>query len=751
MIMKNNDINFGKMIAKRLFILNILLVWISSIMAGQRIEKDNPVEMSTLPTSAEVVGTVGGNIFYTATRGNYAFIAQGYRLVVLDLQAPAGDNVVTTLNLNASVRTGLLSGDRLYLSPATWDVRDTFIIIDIADPMNPRILSQTNIPGVDSYISKISVSNGFACLGAGQSLNYLDKFIVLDITDPGSPVVVANQDIAMIDWVSIGIHAYLIQGDVTTGVNNKLTIIDVSGSAGFQEVGSLDLIWAYRIEGKGSSVYVAHANSTQGLKIIDVTNPQQPQVTGQFTSGNAYTDVVLDDQVVFLMALNKVIIVDISDANNPQYTSEYDFGMSYFMDHATGDALAVRKSQQFVLLDVTDPANPVLREPYNSPSVIRDIAIGGERLYCVTDNKLWAYDLSDPANPHLTEQVDVVNGNKVFFNDNTVYVADKNQSVTVFDVSGGGTPVQLAPYQAGAMVLRMGFREDHAYVLTTVSNDPNQDQAMLEILNVGDPSNPTQVGNLQLAGDGIDLFVPETGNLVYAAFRKIEVNQGFQVIDVTLPASPAVVHQTEVQHIPQTVTVVGNSLFLGINHTTDFYGIAQVYDVTDPVNPVYKHDYDVSTESRLSDFIYLDDFLVMSVLSGEIITYDYNFFGQVFTRGPMVNVPWPQTMEGYIPSVMEKAFSSQSEQQSQYIYAISGWGHEPFIEGNYGVTITETIKAPATPKLILNIATGNDQFYCPYELGEDVLIAQGALEAKGAAWEVSSMTFTGEGNGRSDG
>ena len=62
--MKSNGIISGKANAKNLFILNIVLVWISSsIIASPRIKKDNPVKMFTPPISAEVVGTVGGNIF----------------------------------------------------------------------------------------------------------------------------------------------------------------------------------------------------------------------------------------------------------------------------------------------------------------------------------------------------------------------------------------------------------------------------------------------------------------------------------------------------------------------------------------------------------------------------------------------------------------------------------------------------------------------------------------------------------------
>lgn len=732
-----------------IFLIVVFLLLIGQTMYSAPTKNSGFVqenELAASPDSASIVGSLGGEINHSVISGQYGFIAQGYQLVVLDLQGTAGDNVAAALDLGVSARTMTLSGNLLYHSAHTWSAHDELTIIDISDPLNPAIISRTTLPGIDNYIDKIIVVGGYAYLADGRGLNYIDEIIVVDISDSASPAVVAEHTLPAIDFTFSTMHGYLLEGSVSAPADNKLTVYDISDKASFQEEGSLDLPYAYRIAGGNSTVYVAHNRSSEGLKTVNVDNPQQPVVAGQFTSGDVFYGIGSVNSTVYVSSFTELHIVDASDRSNPAGRSETNLATGFSISHATTNALALHSQSTFFYADVSDPSNPVITEPYVAPGVIGGIDIGGDRLYCVDINKLWVYDLTDPADPQLAGTVDVSWGNKVFVDDGTAYVTDQGPSITVYDVSGGGTPVSIGTYTASSWVVNMGFRGNHAYVLTSVFQNAMQDQAMLEILDVSNPSSPSQAGSLLLEGDGIDLFVPEEGDLVYVAYQRDDATKGFQVIDVSTPSAPVSKSQTNVEHDPYTILVVDSTLFLGKNHDINFNSFIDVYDVSDPANPQFVHDYTLSTESRLTDMIYLDDFFVVSLASRGIYTYDYDSDTQTFIQVLMIDVPMPQMTVGYIPEALAKAASTLQEEK-KYIYGLGGIGDIPKTDGNYGVKIIE-MELCHEAILVLDVKSEMDLMICPPETHQRIDIGKFFLTAEQKIWQVNNVSFNTEGNGR---
>ncbi|MCK5145917.1 right-handed parallel beta-helix repeat-containing protein [bacterium] len=730
----------------RLFIKQGLFITLTFIFMLQSVGLANPSTdnfATTVPDSARLIGTFGGMIGSSTVKGEHAFLAQADRLIVFDLQS---NTSVASLKLPSSVQTQCLSDDYLYLSFAAADYRGRLMIVDVSNPISPTIVSHTEILAVPDYIHQIQISNGKAYLATGPDFRTRTRFTTVDVSTPTVPVKMGSYDISVLDFFITGNYAYVIEGSISGPDTNRVAILDLSDNNDILINQRIDMPYARGMDCKGNYAYIAFSSSADGMKIYDVSDPTDPQLESTFVhEGRTFVDVIVDtDRAYIQRTYTRIIVVDISDKANPGFLGEHRFQSTFMPLGVLGESLYGQYSGQFMLADFSDVQNPILTLPYNSPIVPRGMAVGGNQLFTITENLLYTYDLNDPATPVLNDTLAQIWGNKVFAKNNILGVANWSKDLTLYDISGA-TPVELGVYEAGATVIKMGFRGDYAYILTFLISGGSPQQCWFEVVNITNPSAPVRSGNLMIDGQGKDMFIPTTGNLAYITLENEAAGGRLLIIDTSSPDAPAVLSTMEVEQNPISIVVRDTTLFVGKNHTDNNYGILDVYSVSDSTAPRFLQEFIPSQESNLSDLIWLDNYLLIGLADLGVYTYGYDFETREFSEGPSVQVSLPLILGGYMPQNLGK----RQDEAKQYTYVMRGsashYGPEDY--GKYGISIIELWPQPTytQPTLSIGLASGMNIPTCPPEPGEELKIANGSITALKENWTVNTVIFTAEG------
>jgi WD40 repeat protein len=203
-----------------------------------------------------------------------------------------------------------------------------------------------------------------------------------------------------------------------------------------------------------------------GLRIVDVTDPAAPVEVGaiEFEPATAVTGIALGWQIAYLSTTAGLRVVDVSDPTHPVQIAALP-AVSWDVALAGGD---------FRLYLVEGQCSP----------------LDG----CVLGS-LQAIDVSDPANPRLVEQVGLSYSQAVTLDDDVytsageynLYVATRD-GLLVFRSSDLSRPAGQWPPDSSILIRDMAAIGDYLYL---AARDDG-----LKILNVAEPTVPTEVGEI---------------------------------------------------------------------------------------------------------------------------------------------------------------------------------------------------------------------------------------------------------------
>jgi hypothetical protein len=172
------------------------------------------------------------------------------------------------------------------------NVGNAFDVIDISSRPSPRIVAtidNSSLPapwsGSDALLHACSVA--VSGNDAFVTAPYSNRLTVIDISNPVSPRIVASlQDPSQLDFdvdVAVG-NGYAYVADQASGLG-RLAVVDVRDPTNPQVVGSVTdttlLDGAYRVRVRGNFAYVA-AVYASALAVVDVSDPNRPTLAGGY-------------------------------------------------------------------------------------------------------------------------------------------------------------------------------------------------------------------------------------------------------------------------------------------------------------------------------------------------------------------------------------------------------------------------------------------------------------------------------------
>ena len=200
--------------------------------------------------------------------GYYAYVADCYSgLRIIDISTPTAPNEIGHYDTPGYTEGVCVVGDYAYLADES-----AFRIIDISDRHAPVELGSFGASGMVS----VAMDGDHAYV---STMDELGTVRVIDVSDPESPTQIGVIEIGA-DAIDIDVHdGYLFVVDWGGTYFNGGIHILTTGDATPYEVGSYTPMAfnAQAVVANGGCAYVA---STNGLRVIDIENPLNPQEIG---------------------------------------------------------------------------------------------------------------------------------------------------------------------------------------------------------------------------------------------------------------------------------------------------------------------------------------------------------------------------------------------------------------------------------------------------------------------------------------
>ncbi len=503
-----------------MLVLSLLLT--ATVLAQRLGERPRPLQL---------LSQVGGKTMVVAAQGSHAFVGEGSRLVVLDMQNPAApvmvgaspwlDNVISAIGL---------FGQRAYVTTERY-----FYALDITNPATPTVLGSFQMGG--DHIDEVLVVEGYAYV-----LRWQDSYAVIDVRDPG-----ALREIGRFYPPGGGIWAGATVDRYVYAVSaNGLSVFDAGDRSA--PVWLFDLPLSARgrsLAVVGNHAYIAAGDG--GLIVIDISNPLAPVQVGANTS------------------LGKTHLVTAAGS------------YAYVVTGPDGG------ERRLKVVDVNNPATPLLKGELGIDPSTRGLATtAGHVLAAGAGQGLSVITVAVPTAPALVHRRSpmVADAQGVFAVDNRAFVADGFRGLAILDVANPTGPQRLGGVDTPGLARQVVVAGGLAYVA--------DDQAGLRVASVSNPTTPALLGGLDTPGAAIDVEVK--GGYAYVA----DGSGGLRVIDVSSPTALVEVGAW-VQDLPwRTVdgvtlgTLTNGRLYAALVHRGDEYdggGRIDIVDVTTPSAP----------------------------------------------------------------------------------------------------------------------------------------------------------------------
>jgi hypothetical protein len=218
----------------------------------------------------------------------------------------------------------------------------------------------------------------------------------------------------------------------------------------------------------GAYAYVADLES--GLQVIEITNPESPQIVGGVETNYAWGVAVSGTHAYIADGYVGIKVIDIADPASPRIVSSLDTGFAVSVA-VSGFFACVACYDWLRVVDITDPEHPRIVGTVETPGQEKHVAVSGTRAYVADDSwGLHVIDITDPTHPAIVGTVNTPGrANAVAVSGSYAYVADENSGLQVIDITDPENPsivgsVVTPRYARGAVV--MG---SHAYITDSIA------------------------------------------------------------------------------------------------------------------------------------------------------------------------------------------------------------------------------------------------------------------------------------------
>ena len=435
---------------------------------------------------------------------------------------------------------------------------------DVSDSRNPTRIGEVDSPGATWYVA----ADGDLVVAAGQT-----RLNVIDVSDPSAPSLVGYLDLP---FEATGIlvrdsFAYLTAGADGLFVYDLSDPANPTNTSGMEFSGSA-LGAVFNI----NTLFVALGPS---VAAVDITNPASPVLEYELPVNYAKNLAICGGDLCVL-APGRLQVFDLPNDSGPTLLGETTIAVDAISGAADGIFLVVAAGEVGLqVVDLEDPSAPQLLGTIDTPGDAGSVVVS-EGVALVSDydevspsiSSLLVVDLQDGhAAPILGRLTTGYSFTGIDADDSYVY-AGNGGGFKVYDASIPGEPRLLGSADLYYGASDVDISGGYAFVANRYGG--------LKIFSIDDPSNLTQVGELEFSYTG---YVRVFEGIAYCSNE-----DGIYLVDVSDPHGPTILSDLGIDGyvfaVEEGVAYVSSS---GIN----------TFDVSDPSNPVLLGESDISEGS----------------------------------------------------------------------------------------------------------------------------------------------------------
>jgi len=273
------------------------------------------------------------------------------------------------------------------------------------------------------------------------------------------------------------------------------------------------------------------ADGDAGLQIIDISDPQNPAITGSIDTPGEAKDVVVVGQTAYVADYDSGLqVIDVGNPKNPailgaMHTPSYAEVVTVVNQTAyvaDGDA-------GLQIIDVSSPQHLKIISSLDLPGYSRNLVVEDEIAYVTNGERLFIIDMSDLNNPTIMSETDIdISEDSVVVFGQVAYVYAGGR-IRVIDTSNLYDPKILAAYTYG------GYPET---VVDQILYAVRQDTGV-HASSVSNPKKPVYIGAVNTPGSAEGVAV--VGQMAYVA----DGMGGLSIVPVPKEITPVILNSSQ--------------------------------------------------------------------------------------------------------------------------------------------------------------------------------------------------------------
>ncbi len=440
-------------------------------------------------------------------------------------------------------------------------------IFEISNIETPELLSE--IDSVKSFeLSDNYIYTLFNTTDGVDSISYLK---IYDITNTSNPIKL--NEIELIGSTNI-YRPYLFIEDNYLYIigRNDMHILNIEDPIYPEILCYFESDGIYNENGPSCIKYNNYLYCNGGL-ILDVSEPENPQIAGNYKPEQVYdqiVDIFIDEGYLYVANWeNGFYILNLSNPTQPEFCSLYLYFDFFHGIYKKDNYAYVTSMNGLTILDVSEPENGFVVGSNNNISWCNDILVENDYAYVVSDYGLTVFDVNTPESPLLLSSC-----------------------------SGGGGKL----IKKDSIIFAGGFLVNR-----------------LNVYNVSNPNNIQHIGCYNFMRNPHDYCIKDNYLFISDAnyhSPNTDYNGGLKVIDISNPENLEIVtvNNPDTTRYYRSIEIKDNYVFMGSNEPGIY-----VFDVSNPLSPIVYTYINIEQNAGIMDMEIQGDSLYTSSLRGNYI------------------------------------------------------------------------------------------------------------------------------------
>jgi hypothetical protein len=258
---------------------------------------------------------------------------------------------------------------------------------------------------------------------------------------------------------------------------------------------------------EGTSAYLG---GFDGLYIVDIFDPANPQFVGEFNTPDMVSDVKISGNYAFLTShWHGLYIIDISSPQCPLLAGFYSMGGYIYNLFITGNyAYVCDQFQNFEIVDISDPVYPVYSGYYLTGGAAFD-AFLLDTFACVANglSGLQIINIVDPENPTLVSNHFIYDATGIYVKDSLAYLSLNEYGFGIINIADPTNTQLITTYSTLANAYDVAVLGNYAFLV--------EEYYGIEVVEISDPFSPATVDTFSTLGWNSEITVD--GSYIYVA------------------------------------------------------------------------------------------------------------------------------------------------------------------------------------------------------------------------------------------